>query len=130
VDLLKACGVTVRESSLRRMNIGKASGLRQKGQRRHFCKRRFNWQRRSTISNGVTREARRHCYGRHYSDLSPNPLLFGGIAVSSFREMAARARNKRRTAWARGSADPTVRIGARCGLGKQASLKMGGDRNR
>src|SRR5438552_18646205 len=70
VDLL-ACGVTVRESSLRCMSIGKACGLRSKGQRRHFCKRRFNWQRRSTISNGVTRGALRHCYGRHYSDLSP-----------------------------------------------------------
>src|SRR5438552_7042256 len=70
VDLL-ACGVTVRESSLRCMSIGKACGLRSKGQRRHFCKRRFNWQRRSTTSNGVTCEALRHCYGRHYSDLSP-----------------------------------------------------------
>jgi hypothetical protein len=36
-------------------------------------------QRRSTISNGVSREARRHCYGRHYSDLSPTPCCSEGL---------------------------------------------------
>jgi hypothetical protein len=71
VDLLKACGVTVRESSLRLHEHWESVWLATKGPEKAFLQASIQLVAALHHIQRVTREARRHCYGRHYSDLSP-----------------------------------------------------------